>query len=99
MTPDATVPVAASRSDHPHHALAIAWLSKSLTAASVGAAFTLMPMTVASFLRTCGEVPVEGLGLARLRIRRVGLSLRHSGTHKVSRPVRILCARPDADTL
>lgn len=51
MTPDVNVLVAAARSDHPHHAVAVAWLSQSLAAASAGAAFTLMPMVVASFLR------------------------------------------------
>ena len=51
MTPDVNVLVAASRSDHPHHAPARAWLSSALIAAGAGAAFTLMPMVVASFLR------------------------------------------------
>ena len=51
MTSDVNVLVAAARSDHPHHATSIAWLSQSLAAASAGAAFTLMPMVVASFLR------------------------------------------------
>ena len=51
MTPDVNVLVAAARSDHPHHAVAVAWLSQSLAAASAGATFTLMPMVVASFLR------------------------------------------------
>jgi len=46
MTPDVNVLVAASRSDHPHHAVARAWLEEA-----VGAAFTLMPMVLASFLR------------------------------------------------
>ena len=51
MTPDVSVLVAASRSDHPHHTVAVAWLSQSLAAAGAGAAVTLMPMVVASFLR------------------------------------------------
>ena len=51
MTPDVNLLVAASRSDHPHHAPARAWLSNALIAAGAGAAFTLMPMVVASFLR------------------------------------------------
>ena len=51
MTPDVNLLVAASRSDHPHHGPARAWLSKSLTAAGTGATLTLMPMVVASFLR------------------------------------------------
>ena len=51
MTPDANVLVAASRSDHPHHAVARAWLEQAVSAAATGAAFTLMPMVLASFLR------------------------------------------------
>ena len=51
MTPDANVLVAASRSDHPHHAVARAWLEQVLRAASAGAALTLMPMVLASVLR------------------------------------------------
>ena len=51
MTPDVNVLVAASRTDHPHHAVARDWLLKAITAAEAGAAFTLMPMVLASFLR------------------------------------------------
>ena len=51
MTPDVNVLVAASRSDHPHHAVARTWLEEALSAAEVGAAFTLMPMVIASLLR------------------------------------------------
>ena len=51
MTPDVNVLVAASRSDHPHHTLAHAWVEQALAAAASGAAFTLMPMVLASFLR------------------------------------------------
>ena len=51
MTPDVNVLVAASRSDHPHHAAARAWLEQAAAAAAGGAAFTLMPMVLASFLR------------------------------------------------
>ncbi len=51
MTPDVTVLVAASRSDHPHHSVARAWLEQALSASPGGALFTLMPMVVASFLR------------------------------------------------
>ena len=51
MTPDVNVLVAASRSDHPHHAVAHAWLEQALAAAASGAAFTVMPMVLASFLR------------------------------------------------
>ena len=51
MTPDVTVLVAASRADHPHHEVARAWLEESLGTSATGAAFTLMPMVTASFLR------------------------------------------------
>ena len=51
MTPDVNVLVAASRSDHPHHAVARTWLEGALAAAENGAAFTLMPMVLASVLR------------------------------------------------
>ena len=51
MTPDVNVLVAASRADHPHHAVARAWLEEALDASGAGAAFTLMPMVLASFLR------------------------------------------------
>jgi toxin-antitoxin system PIN domain toxin len=51
MTPDVNVLVAASRSDHPHHAVARAWLEQALTDASQGAPLKLQPMVIASFLR------------------------------------------------
>ncbi len=51
MTPDVIVLVAASRTDHPHHAVARDWLEEALSASGAGAAFTLMPMVLASFLR------------------------------------------------
>lgn len=51
MTPEVNVLVAAARGDHPHHAAARSWLEDALAATETGAAFTLMPMVVASFLR------------------------------------------------
>lgn len=51
MTPDVNVLVAASRSDHPHHAVARTWLEQAAAAAASGSVLTLMPMVVASFLR------------------------------------------------
>ena len=51
MTPDVNVLVAASRSDHPHHAFARAWLEQALIDANQGAALKLQPMVIASFLR------------------------------------------------
>ena len=51
MTPDVNVLVAASRSDHPHHAVARDWLGRAAIAAATGRTLTLMPMVLASFLR------------------------------------------------
>jgi toxin-antitoxin system PIN domain toxin len=51
MTPDVNVLVAASRSDHPHHAVARPWLEAAVGAAGRGTGLTLMPMVLASFLR------------------------------------------------
>lgn len=51
MTPDVNVLIAASRSDHPHHAAAYACLNEAATACAEGASLRLMPMVVASFLR------------------------------------------------
>jgi toxin-antitoxin system PIN domain toxin len=51
MTPDVNVLVAASRSDHPHHAVARDWLEGAIGASRTGASLTLMPMVLASFLR------------------------------------------------
>jgi len=48
MTPDVNVLVAASRTDHPHHAVARHWLEAAVAAS---ATITLMPMVLASFLR------------------------------------------------
>ncbi len=51
MTPDVNVLVAASRSDHLHHATARAWLEQALVNASQGTPLKLQPMVIASFLR------------------------------------------------
>ena len=51
MTPDVNVLVAASRSDHPHHAAALAWLEQAVAEARQGRLLTLQPMVVTSFLR------------------------------------------------
>lgn len=51
MTPDVNLLVAASRSDHPQHAVSRDWLVQSLAMAAAGTSFTLMPMVVASLLR------------------------------------------------
>jgi toxin-antitoxin system PIN domain toxin len=50
MAPDVNVLVAASRTDHPHHAVARDRLESAVNASAAGAALTLMPMVLASFL-------------------------------------------------
>lgn len=51
MTPDVNVLVAASRSDHPHHAAARRWLEQAIVEAGQGTPLKLQPMVIASFLR------------------------------------------------
>ena len=51
MTPDVNVLVAASRSDHPHHAAARTWLEQAIAEAGRGTPLKLQPMVMASFLR------------------------------------------------
>lgn len=51
MTPDVNVLVAASRSDHPHHAVARTWLEQAIGNAGQGTPLKLQPMVIASFLR------------------------------------------------
>jgi hypothetical protein len=51
MTPDVSVLVAASRSDHPHHAVARAWRMQALAQATQGQPLKLQPMVLASVLR------------------------------------------------
>lgn len=51
MTPDVNILVAASRSDHPHHTPARVWLEQAIANSSQGAAFSLQPMVITSFLR------------------------------------------------
>lgn len=51
MTPDVNVLVAASRGDHPHHAVARTWIEGALTESALGRPFALLPMVIASFLR------------------------------------------------
>jgi toxin-antitoxin system PIN domain toxin len=51
VTPDVNVLIAASRSDHPHHKTAYAWLNDVLAACATGVSLKLIPMVVASFLR------------------------------------------------
>jgi hypothetical protein len=51
VTPDVNVLVAASRSDHPHHAVARAWLEQAVASAAQGVSLRLQPMVISSFLR------------------------------------------------
>lgn len=51
MTPDVNVLVAASRTDHPHRAVARSWLEGTTGSAAAGSGWTLMPMVLVSFLR------------------------------------------------
>lgn len=51
MTPDVNVLVAASRSDHPHHDAALAWLEAALDEAARGQTVAVLPMVGVSFLR------------------------------------------------
>lgn len=66
MTPDVNVLVAASRSDHPHHPVAIRWLDDALDACALGQGLALLPMVAAGFLRlvTHPRVFVEPTPLA-----------------------------------
>jgi toxin-antitoxin system PIN domain toxin len=58
MTPDVNVLIAASRSDHPHHQTAYAWLDAAAAACADGATLRLMPMVVASFLRLVSNAKI-----------------------------------------
>ena len=63
------------RSDHPHHAVARAWLEHAATGAAAGSTLVLMPMVVASFLRLVtspkifkAPAPVDEAGCTRPRV-------------------------------
>jgi toxin-antitoxin system PIN domain toxin len=51
MTPDINVLIAASRSDHPNHALARGWLEEAIEACEGGGSIEVLPMVAAGFLR------------------------------------------------
>lgn len=51
MTPDVNILIAASRSDHPHYAKALAWLNSALDAAETGQPMLILPMVASGFLR------------------------------------------------
>jgi toxin-antitoxin system PIN domain toxin len=51
MTPDVNVLVAASRTDHPHHDVALEWLQGALASTAHGQALLVLPMVAAGMLR------------------------------------------------
>lgn len=51
MTPDVNILVAASRQDHPHHAVAHAWLEKALVKCDTKQPLAILPMVASGFLR------------------------------------------------
>jgi len=51
MAPDLNVLLAASRTDHPHHAVALDWLNRALAACEAGESLEILPMVAAGFLR------------------------------------------------
>jgi uncharacterized protein len=51
VAPDLNVLLAASRGDHPHHAVALDWLQRALAACEVGEGLEILPMVAAGFLR------------------------------------------------
>ena len=65
MTPDVNVLVATLRPDHPHHAVASAWLESATVLAAAGARFNVMPMLIASYLRlvTSAKISVKAAAL------------------------------------
>lgn len=58
MTPDVNVLLAAFRSDHPHHAVALEWLQAALAGAATGRSFVLLPMAVSGFIRLATHAKV-----------------------------------------
>jgi toxin-antitoxin system PIN domain toxin len=51
MAPDLNVLLAASRTDHPHHKPALAWLTEALAGCEAGHSIEILPMVAAGFLR------------------------------------------------
>ncbi|HXQ29461.1 MAG TPA: TA system VapC family ribonuclease toxin [Gemmatimonadales bacterium] len=51
MTPDLNVLLAASRSDHPQHEIALAWLNDAIAECGTGGNIEILPMVAAGFLR------------------------------------------------
>jgi uncharacterized protein len=51
MTPDLNLLLAASRTDHPHHEPALAWLKQAIAECDTGGSIEILPMVAAGFLR------------------------------------------------
>ena len=51
MAPDLNVLLAASRTDHPQHRPARAWLKQAIAACKAGGSIEILPMVAAGFLR------------------------------------------------
>jgi len=51
MAPDLNVVLAASRTDHPQHTIARAWLKRAIAECSHGGSIEILPMVAAGFLR------------------------------------------------
>lgn len=58
MTPDVNVLLAAFRSDHPHHPVALNWLRTALAATASGRSLVLLPMVVSGFIRLATHAKV-----------------------------------------
>jgi hypothetical protein len=89
MTPDVSVLVAASRSDHPHHAVARAWRMQALAQATQGQPLKLQPMVLASVLRllTHPRIFVQPTPMAealRFVDALLAAAVLHQGEHRVS---------------
>jgi toxin-antitoxin system PIN domain toxin len=51
MAPDLNVLLAASRTDHPQHGPALAWLKQAIAGCATGGSIEILPMVAAGFLR------------------------------------------------
>lgn len=51
MTPDLNVLLAASRTDHPQHKVALRWLKQAIVACDAGRSIEILPMIATGFLR------------------------------------------------
>jgi toxin-antitoxin system PIN domain toxin len=58
MTPDVNVLLAAFRTDHPHHSVALNWLRSAITATTSGRSLVLLPMVVSGFIRLATHAKV-----------------------------------------